>query len=57
MQARYLVGLPQDYKVSPEELKVSSGLWCLLGLGAMESTDHGSDIFSLQGSDGRLTDE
>ena len=58
VQVRYLVQLPLDYQVLPDEAIVSRGLWRLLGLGAKGSTDINSDNSSLsvRGPDGKLTD-
>jgi len=59
LQARYLVALPQDYQVLPEEPHVSSGLWSMFGLGSTGTNDKGYISLSLpaRGPDGKLTDE
>jgi hypothetical protein len=59
LQARYLVSLPQDYQVLPEEPHVSSGLWSMFGLGSTGTHDKDYNSFSLpaRGPDGKLTDE
>jgi len=63
-QVRYLVNLPLDYEVLPEEprTKRGSGLWRLLGLESKDATMTASGAISEnllgpdRGPDGRLTD-
>ena len=63
VQVRYLVNLPLDYQVLPEEMPAAKGfgLWRLLGLGSngVASADKITSVDLLapqRGSDGKLTD-
>ena len=57
-QVRYLVQLPLDYQVLPDQPNVSRGMWRLLGLGSKDDIDSYTDNSSLsvRGPDGKLTD-
>ncbi|KAL3821635.1 hypothetical protein ACHAXA_006055 [Cyclostephanos tholiformis] len=57
-QVRYLVQLPMDYQVLPDQPNVSFGVWHLLGLGSKDAVESYSEnsLLSVRGPDGRLTD-
>jgi hypothetical protein len=58
-QVRYLVQLPLDYQVLPDQPNVSRGMWRVLGLGSKDDIiDKYPDnsTLSVRGPDGMLTD-